>query len=79
MQTEHPVMDVVIIRENEEDLYAGIEHQHTDEVIKCLKVISRRGCEKIVRYAFEYPKQYGRKKVTCFTNDNIMEQNRTKK
>ena len=74
VSTKHPVMDVVIVRENEEDLYAGIEHQQTDEVIQCLKLISRPGCEKIVRYAFEYAKQYGRKKVTCFTKDNIMKQ-----
>lgn len=74
VKTKHPVMDLVIIRENEEDLYAGIEHQQTDEVMQCLKLISRPGCEKIVRYAFEYAKQYGRKKVTCFTKDNIMKQ-----
>lgn len=74
VKTKHPVMDIVIVRENEEDLYAGIEHQQTDEVIQCLKLISRPGCEKIVRYAFEYAKQYGRKKVTCFTKDNIMKQ-----
>jgi isocitrate dehydrogenase len=74
VKTKHPEMDIVIIRENEEDLYAGIEHQQTDEVIQCLKLISRPGCEKIVRYAFEYAKQYGRKKVTCFTKDNIMKQ-----
>ena len=72
--TKHPKMDIVIIRENEEDLYAGIEHQQTDEVVQCLKIISRPGCEKIVRYAFEYARQYGRKKVTCFTKDNIMKQ-----
>jgi isocitrate dehydrogenase len=65
-------MDVVIIRENEEDLYAGIEHQQTDEVIQCLKILSVPGTEKIVRYAFEYARAYGRKKVTCFTKDNIM-------
>jgi isocitrate dehydrogenase len=74
VSTKHPEMDIVIIRENEEDLYAGIEHQQTDEVIQCLKLISRPGCEKIVRYAFEYAKSYGRKKVTCFTKDNIMKQ-----
>ncbi|MFN5889422.1 MAG: NADP-dependent isocitrate dehydrogenase [Bacteroidota bacterium] len=74
VQTKHPTMDLVIVRENEEDLYAGIEHQQTDEVIQCLKLISRPGCEKIVRYAFEYAKQYGRKKVTCFSKDNIMKQ-----
>lgn len=74
ISTKHPGMDVVIIRENEEDLYAGIEHQQTDEVVQCLKLISRPGCEKIVRYAFEYARAYGRKKVTCFTKDNIMKQ-----
>jgi isocitrate dehydrogenase len=72
--TKHPVMDLVIIRENEEDLYAGIEHQQTDEVIQCLKLISRPGCEKIIRYAFEFAKQQNRKKVSCFTKDNIMKQ-----
>ncbi|MEM9528396.1 MAG: NADP-dependent isocitrate dehydrogenase [Bacteroidota bacterium] len=70
--TKHPDMDVVIIRENEEDLYAGIEHQQTDEVVQCLKLITRPGCEKIVRYAFEYARLYQRKKVSCFTKDNIM-------
>jgi isocitrate dehydrogenase len=72
--TKHPEMDIVIVRENEEDLYAGIEHQQTDEVVQCLKLISRPGCEKIIRYAFEYARQQGRKKVTCFTKDNIMKQ-----
>jgi isocitrate dehydrogenase len=70
--TKHPVMDLVIIRENEEDLYAGIEHQQTDEVTQCLKLITRPGCEKITRFAFEYARAYNRKKITCFTKDNIM-------
>ncbi|MEO6282415.1 MAG: NADP-dependent isocitrate dehydrogenase [Dyadobacter sp.] len=74
VSTKHPAMDLVIVRENEEDLYAGIEHQQTDEVVQCLKLISRPGCEKIVRYAFEYARQQVRKKVTCFTKDNIMKQ-----
>ncbi|MBS1584372.1 MAG: NADP-dependent isocitrate dehydrogenase [Bacteroidetes bacterium] len=72
IHTKHPIMDVVIVRENEEDLYGGIEHQQTDEVVQCLKLISKPGTEKIVRYAFEYARAYGRKKVTCFTKDNIM-------
>jgi len=72
VQTKHPQMDLVIIRENEEDLYAGIEHRQTDEVYQCLKLITRPGCEKIVRYAFEYARRNNRKKVTCFTKDNIM-------
>ena len=70
--TKHPGMDVVIIRENEEDLYAGIEHRQSDEVYQCLKLITRPGCERIARYAFEYARAYGRKKVTAFTKDNIM-------
>ena len=70
--TKHPGMDVVIIRENEEDLYAGIEHRQTDEVVQCLKLITRPGCERIARYAFEYARAYGRSKVTAFTKDNIM-------
>jgi isocitrate dehydrogenase len=65
-------MDVTIIRENEEDTYAGIEHRQTPEVTQCLKLISRPGCERIVRYAFEFARRYGRKRVTCFTKDNIM-------
>ncbi len=72
VETKHPGMDVVIIRENEEDLYAGIEHRQTDQVYQCLKLITRPGTEKIVRYAFEYARMNGRKKVTCFTKDNIM-------
>lgn len=72
VRTHHPMMDVVIVRENEEDLYAGIEHQQTDEVIQCLKLVSKPGTEKIIRYAFEYARAYGRKKVTCFSKDNIM-------
>jgi isocitrate dehydrogenase len=72
IETKHPVMDVVVVRENEEDLYAGIEHRQTNQVVQCLKLISRPGSEKIVRYAFEYARRNNRKKVTCFTKDNIM-------
>jgi isocitrate dehydrogenase len=72
IETKHPNMDVVIVRENEEDLYAGIEHRQTNQVVQCLKLISRPGSEKIVRYAFEYARRNNRKKVTCFTKDNIM-------
>ena len=67
-----PKMDVVIVRENEEDLYAGIEYRLTQDVFESLKLISRPGSEKIVRYAFEYARQNGRKKVSCFIKDNIM-------
>lgn len=72
IDTKHPNMDVVIVRENEEDLYAGIEYQLTPDVMSCIKLISRPGSEKIVRYAFEYARRHNRKKVTCFMKDNIM-------
>jgi isocitrate dehydrogenase len=72
VRTKHPGMDVVIVRENEEDLYAGIEHRQTADVYQCLKLITRPGTEKIVRYAFEYARTNNRKKVTCFAKDNIM-------
>lgn len=70
--TRHPSMDVVIIRENEEDLYAGIEHRQTEQVYQCLKLITRPGSEKIIQYAFDYARAHGRQKVTCLVKDNIM-------
>ena len=70
--TKHPNMNLVIVRENEEDVYGGIEHRQTDQVTQCLKLISRPGSERIIRYAFEYARANKRKKVTCFTKDNIM-------
>ncbi len=72
VKTKHPNMDVVIVRENEEDLYTGIEYRQTPDTVHALKIISRSGSEKIVRYAFEYARANGRKKVTCFTKDNIL-------
>lgn len=72
VDTKHPEMDVVIVRENEEDLYAGIEYRQTPDVCSSIKIISRAGSEKIIRYAFDYAKRHGRKKVTLFMKDNIM-------
>lgn len=72
VESQFPGIDLVIVRENEEDLYAGIEHRQTNEVYQTLKLISRPGTERIVRYAFEYARAYGRKRVTCMTKDNIM-------
>ena len=60
VSTRHPGMDLVIVRENEEDLYAGIEHRQTRDVVQCLKIVSVPGTERIVRYAFEYARAYGR-------------------
>jgi isocitrate dehydrogenase len=70
--THHPKMDLVIVRENEEDLYAGIEYQQTADIVHSIKLISRSGSERIIRYAFDYALQNGRKKVTCMSKDNIM-------
>jgi isocitrate dehydrogenase len=70
--SSHPGMNLIIVRENEEDLYAGIEHQQTEEVTQVLKLITRPGSERIIRYAFEYARAYGRRKVTCMTKNNIM-------
>lgn len=72
VHSHFPKLDLVIVRENEEDLYAGIEHQQTSEVVQCLKLVSRPGCENIVRYAFEYARANNRKEVTCMSKDNIM-------
>jgi isocitrate dehydrogenase len=72
ISTKHPHMDVVIVRENEEDLYTGIEYRQTHDMVESLKLISRSGSEKIIRYAFEYARSNNRKKVTCFMKDNIM-------
>lgn len=72
VRTKHPGMDVVIVRENEEDTYGGIEHQQTYEVVQCLKLITAPGSERIIRYAFEYARRNQRRKVTCFVKDNIM-------
>jgi isocitrate dehydrogenase len=72
ISTQHPNLDIIIVRENEEDLYAGIEYRPTHNMYKSLKLITRTGCEKIIRYAFEYALKNNRKKVTCFSKDNIM-------
>ncbi len=72
VDTNFANINLVIVRENEEDLYAGIEHQQTDEVVQCLKLVSVQGSEKIIRYAFEYAKAHNRQHVTCMSKDNIM-------
>ncbi|OZG32122.1 NADP-dependent isocitrate dehydrogenase [Rickettsia endosymbiont of Culicoides newsteadi] len=72
VKTLHPHLNVVIVRENVEDLYAGIEYRQTHNVYESLKLISRVGSERIIRYAFEYAIKNNRKKVTCFSKDNIM-------
>ncbi|MCA9242399.1 MAG: NADP-dependent isocitrate dehydrogenase [Phycisphaerales bacterium] len=65
-------IDLIVVRENVEDLYAGIEHMQTPGVAQCLKLITRKGCEKITRLAFEVARSEGRKTVHCATKANIM-------
>ncbi len=65
-------IDLVVVRENIEDLYAGIEYMQTPGVAEGLKLISRKGCEKIVRIAFEFARSESRKRVHCATKSNIM-------
>jgi len=72
VKTNHPKMDLVIVRENEEDLYAGIEYHQSHDVFESVKLITKSGTERIVRYAFEYAVQNNRKKITCMSKDNIM-------
>ncbi|MDE3061415.1 MAG: NADP-dependent isocitrate dehydrogenase, partial [Pseudomonadota bacterium] len=72
VKTPHPKMDLVIVRENEEDLYAGIEYRQSEDCFQSLKIITRSGSERIIRYAFDYAMQNNRKKVTCMSKDNIM-------
>ncbi len=72
IKSMHANMNMVIIRENEEDLYAGIEYRQTHDAFQSVKIITRSGSERIMRYAFEYAVNNGRKKVTCMSKDNIM-------
>ena len=65
-------IDFVVVRENVEDVYAGIEHMQTPGVAQCLKIITEVGCERIVRLAAAVAEAEGRKKVTVATKANIM-------
>ena len=65
-------IDFVLVRENIEDLYAGIEHMQTPDVAQALKIVSRKGSEKVIRYAFELARREGRQAVTCATKANIL-------
>lgn len=72
VNTKHPKMDMVIIRENEEGLYVGIEHRQCQNVTQSLKLISRQGCERIIQYAYDYAQLHNRTHVTCLSKDNIL-------
>lgn len=68
----YPHIDLIIVRENEEDTYSGIEYRDSDDVYEGVKLVTRPGCERIIQYAFEYARKFNRKKVTCLSKDNIM-------
>ncbi len=65
-------IDLVVVRENTEDLYAGIEHMVGPDAAESIKIFTRKGCERIIRWAFEYAIKEGRKKVTAVHKANIM-------
>lgn len=65
-------IDLVVVRENTEDLYAGIEHMIGTDAAESIKLITRKGCERIIRYAFDFAVREGRKKVTAVHKANIM-------
>ncbi|MCC6451513.1 MAG: isocitrate/isopropylmalate dehydrogenase family protein, partial [Acidobacteria bacterium] len=68
----YPELDLVIVRENTEDLYAGLEHIVVPGVVESLKIITEKASTRIARYAFEYAAANGRKKVTAVHKANIM-------
>ncbi|MGN7661594.1 MAG: isocitrate dehydrogenase [Anaplasma sp.] len=72
VDTRHPNLDVVVVRENGEDTYSGVEHKLSQDTHECVKISTRSASEKTCWYAFNYAKVHGRKKVTCFVKDNIM-------
>jgi NAD-dependent isocitrate dehydrogenase len=71
VETRFSNVDILIVRENIEDTYAGIEHFQTANVAQCLKLITRQGCEAVIRYTFEEARKLGRKRVTCVHKANI--------
>lgn len=65
-------VDIVVMRENTEDLYAGVEHMVGPDAAESIKIITRRGCERIARFSFDYARKNNRKKVTAVHKANIM-------
>ncbi|MEA4899091.1 MAG: isocitrate/isopropylmalate dehydrogenase family protein [Eubacteriales bacterium] len=72
VKTRFEGVDLVVVRENTEDLYAGVEHMVGEDAAESIKIITRKGSERIVRYAFEYARANGRKRVTAVHKANIM-------
>ncbi|UCE85799.1 MAG: NAD-dependent isocitrate dehydrogenase [Deltaproteobacteria bacterium] len=72
IRTRYEDVDLVVIRENTEGLYSGLEHEVVPGVVESLKIATRAGCERIARFAFRYARERGRRKVTVFHKANIM-------
>ena len=72
IDTRYQGIDLVVVRENTEDLYAGVEHMVGEDAAESIKIITRKGSQRIVKFAFEYAKKHGRKKVTAVHKANIM-------
>ncbi|HTX41740.1 MAG TPA: isocitrate dehydrogenase (NAD(+)) [Acidobacteriaceae bacterium] len=72
LETRYPDVDLIIIRENTEGLYVGLEHEVVPGVIESLKVMTEKGCTRIAKFAFAYAQQHGRKKIHAIHKANIM-------
>ncbi len=72
VQSRFENVDVVLVRENTEDLYSGLEHEVVPGVVESLKIITERASTRIARFAFEYTKRQGRKKIHAIHKANIM-------
>lgn len=72
VRSRYEDVDLVVVRENTEDLYAGIEHMVGDDAAESIKLITRKGSERIARFAFDYARREGRRKVTAVHKANIM-------
>jgi isocitrate dehydrogenase (NAD+) len=72
LETKYPNIDLVIVRENTEDLYAGLEHEIVPGVVQSLKIITDKGSTRIAQFAFDYARKHGRKKIHAIHKANIM-------
>jgi isocitrate dehydrogenase (NAD+) len=72
LKTRYPDLDLVIVRENMEDLYAGLEHVVVPGVVQALKIITEKGSTRIAKFAFDYARKHGRKKIHAIHKANIM-------
>lgn len=72
LKTKYPDIDLIIVRENMEDLYAGLEHVVVPGVVQALKIITEKGSTRIAQFAFDYARKHGRKKVHAIHKANIM-------